>query len=162
MRNLLRSIANKMLFRKRASIETFNDELKSIAQYNTPGSTFLTTLLPIPYRLLQYTVSLKRAPPLMSILSMTGSLLFFDLYRNSRRYIKHIMGYAVYCCYWWISVFQTLLSGACLQTSERLTPSLCILSLICRIGKKFCSLVIAVKKILSDTIRELTFLFQLT
>ena len=82
MRNSLMSVEDKILLRKRALIETVNDELKNIAQiehsrhrsFNNFIANALRPLLPI--------VFLKRSLPLMSILSRTGNLCCFKLFRT--------------------------------------------------------------------------------
>ena len=47
MKNSLMSIADKILLRKRALIETVNDELKNIAQIDTSDIVLSVILLPI-------------------------------------------------------------------------------------------------------------------
>ena len=47
MKNSLMSIADKILLRKRALIETVNDELKNIAQIDTPYIVLSVISLPI-------------------------------------------------------------------------------------------------------------------
>lgn len=44
MKNLLMSIADKILLRKKSLIETINNELKNIAQENTPDIVHSITL----------------------------------------------------------------------------------------------------------------------
>ncbi len=66
MRNSLMSISDKILLRKRALIETVNDELKNIAQIeHTQDTVLLTISLPISCWLSSHTVFLRRSPPLM-------------------------------------------------------------------------------------------------
>ncbi len=65
MRNSLMSIADKILLRKRALIETVNDELKNIAQIEHSRHLRSTTSSQMPYQPLRLIVSLTRNPPLI-------------------------------------------------------------------------------------------------
>jgi hypothetical protein len=65
MKKSLMSIANKILLRKQALIETVNDELKNIAQIEYSGTDPSTILLQTHCRLLPPIASLRRIPPLM-------------------------------------------------------------------------------------------------
>ena len=74
MRNSLMSVEDKILLRKRALIET--------RKLNIPDTDHSITLLQMPYRPLLPIVFLKRSLPLMSILSRTGNLCCFKLFRT--------------------------------------------------------------------------------
>lgn len=77
MRNSLMSVEDKILLRKRALIETVNDELKNMSRkLNIPDTDHSITLLQMPYRPL-LPIVLKRSLPLMSILSRTGNWCCF-------------------------------------------------------------------------------------
>lgn len=84
IRNSLMSIADKILLKKRALIETVNDELKTQHRQSTPDIVLLTTSLLILCQPLLHTVSLKRNPLLMSFLSMTGNWLFSNFNVSSK------------------------------------------------------------------------------
>ena len=85
MKNSLMSIADKILLRKRALIETVYDELNNIAQieysrhcsFNSCYSQFF-----IGYN--SYIAFLKRSQPLTLTLSMTDNCLFSNFISNSR------------------------------------------------------------------------------
>lgn len=62
MRNSLMSIADKILLRKRALIETVNDELKNIAQINTPNIILSAISLLIHCQLSQHIVFFEKKP----------------------------------------------------------------------------------------------------
>lgn len=95
MRSSLRSIADKILLRKCASIETINDELKNITQKNTQDIVPPTTSLQMLYLQLQPTVLLTR-DLLMWNSSKTGNLLRFELYRTDISLIFHIL-FLMFC-----------------------------------------------------------------
>ena len=64
MRNSLMSIADKILLRKRALIETVNDELKNIAQIEHSRHRSFSNFIANSLRLSRHTAFLKRSPPL--------------------------------------------------------------------------------------------------
>ena len=64
MKNSLMSIADKILLRKRALIETVNDELKNIAQTKHSRHRSFSNFIANSLRPLQHTAFLKRSPPL--------------------------------------------------------------------------------------------------
>ena len=73
MKNSLMSIADKILLRKRALIETVNDELKNIAQIeHSRHRSFAAYCL------------FEKKPAMTYVFSMTGNLLSFDFISNSR------------------------------------------------------------------------------
>ena len=84
MKNSLMSIADKILLRKRAMIETVNDELKNIAQIEHSRHRSFSNFIANSLQLSQHTAFLKRSPPLMSSCSMTGNCLFSNFISNSR------------------------------------------------------------------------------
>ena len=83
MKNVLMNINDKIFIRKRAVIETVNNELKNIAQIehsrHRPFENFIASALSV--------VSLKRKPLLKWNSSMIGNKLYSELYRT------HIYGY---------------------------------------------------------------------
>ena len=64
MENSLMSIADKILLRKRALIETVNNELKDIAQIEHPRHRSLSNFIANSLSAKQHTAFLKRSPPL--------------------------------------------------------------------------------------------------
>ena len=83
MKNSLMSIADKILPRKRAFIETVNDELKNIAQIEHSKRRSFNNFIANSLSLLQHIAYLKRSPPLTLTLSMTDNCLFSNFISNS-------------------------------------------------------------------------------
>ena len=81
MKNSLMSIADKILLRKRALIETVNDELKNIAQIEHSRHRSFSNFIANSLSAIAF---LKRSPPLISSCSMTGNCLFSNFISNSR------------------------------------------------------------------------------
>ena len=75
MRNSLMSVEDKILLRKRALIETVNDELKNIAQIEHSRHRSFNNFI-------ANALFLKRNLPLMSILSRIGNWRCFKLFRT--------------------------------------------------------------------------------
>lgn len=65
MKNSLMSVADKILLRKRAVIETVNDELKILPRLNIQGIGLLIISLQMPFQPLRLIACLKRSLPLM-------------------------------------------------------------------------------------------------
>ena len=65
MKNSLMSIADKILIRKRALIESVNDELKNIAQIEHSRHRSFNNFIVNTFLLLQHIAFLRRSPPLM-------------------------------------------------------------------------------------------------
>ena len=84
MKNSQMSIADKILLRKRALIETINDELKNIAQIEHSRHRSFSNFIANSLQLSQHTAFLKRSPPLMSSWSMMGNCLFSNFISNLR------------------------------------------------------------------------------
>lgn len=80
MRNMLMSAEDKILLRKRAVIETVNDELKNIAQIeHSRHRSFNNFIVNILSAIAAYCFFPKK-PLSMSHLSMTNNLSFSDAY----------------------------------------------------------------------------------
>ena len=84
MRNSLMSVADKICLRKRALIETVNDELKNIAQIEHSRHRSFNNFTANALVQLLHIVSLKRSLPLMWNSSMTGNYLYSKIISNSR------------------------------------------------------------------------------
>lgn len=84
MKNSLMSIADKILLRKRALIETVNDELNNIAQIEHSRHRSFNNFIANSLSAIAAYCFFEKKPPLMLILSMTGNLLSFDFISNSR------------------------------------------------------------------------------
>ena len=84
MKNSLMSIADKILLRKRALLETVNDELKNIAQIEHSRHRSFNNFIANSLSAIAAYCFFERSPPLTYILSMTDNLLFFDFISNSR------------------------------------------------------------------------------
>lgn len=82
MRNSLMSVEDKILLRKRALIETVNDELKNIAQIEHSRHRSFNNFIANALSAIAAYCFLKRSLPLMSILSRTGNLCCFKLFRT--------------------------------------------------------------------------------
>ena len=85
---MLMSIADKILLRKRALIETVNNELKNIAQIEHLKHRSFNHF--IAYVLISYSsilFLLKEKTPLILTLSMTENLDYFILYRTHVIYL---------------------------------------------------------------------------
>lgn len=79
------SIADKILLRKRALIETVNDELKNIAQMeHSRHRSFNNFIANSLSAIAAYCFFLKRSQPLTLTLSMTDNWLFSNFISNSR------------------------------------------------------------------------------
>ena len=73
MKNVLMNINDKILIRKRAVIETVNDELKNIAQIEHSRHRSVKYFIANALLLLLPIVSFKKCPPLKWNSSMTGN-----------------------------------------------------------------------------------------
>lgn len=82
MRNSLMSVEDKILLRKRALIETVNDELKNIAQIEHSRHRSFNNFIANALSAIAAYCFLKRSLPLMSILSRTGNWCCFKLFRT--------------------------------------------------------------------------------
>ena len=103
MKNVLMNINDKILIRKRAVIETVNDELKNIAQIEHSRHRSSIISWPMHFQLLLPIASLIRNPPLKWNLSMTGNLRCFKLYRT------HVnLGLSYTYHFWYLYPFPSL------------------------------------------------------
>ena len=84
MKNSLMSIADKILLRKRALIETVNNELKNIAQIEHSRHRSFSNFIANSLSAIAAYCFFERSPPLMSSCSMTGNCLFSNFISNSR------------------------------------------------------------------------------
>ena len=95
MRNMLMSAEDKILLRKRAVIETVNDELKNIAQIehsrHRSFNNFIVNILYCP--LSPHTASSPKNRLSMSHLSMTNNLSFSDAYLELTLYYYALLNY---------------------------------------------------------------------
>lgn len=82
IKNFLMSIADKILLKKRALIETVNDELKDIAQIEQSRLRSFNNFIANSLSAIVAYCFLKRSPPLTYVLSRTGNLLCFE-YRTT-------------------------------------------------------------------------------
>ena len=81
MKNSLMSVANKILLRKRALIETVNDELKNIAQIEHSRHRSFNNFIANSLSAIAAYCFFEKSPPLTCVSSKTGNLLCFELYR---------------------------------------------------------------------------------
>ena len=77
MKNVLMNINDKILIRKRAVIETVNDELKNISQIIHSRHRSLNNFIANDLSAIESYCFFKRNPPLKWNLSMTGNLCCF-------------------------------------------------------------------------------------
>ena len=84
MKNSLMSIADKILLRKRALIETVNDELKNIAQIEHSRHRSFNNFIANSLSAIAAYCLFEKKPAMTYVFSMTGNLLSFDFISNSR------------------------------------------------------------------------------
>jgi len=80
----LMNINDKILIRKRAVIETVNDELKNIAQIEHSRHRSFNNFIANALSAIAAYCSLIRNPPLKWNLSMTGNSHYFEFISNPR------------------------------------------------------------------------------
>ena len=81
MKNVLMNINDKILIRKRAVIETVNDELKNIAQIEHSRHRSFENFIANALSAIAAYCFFEKKQPLKWNSSMTGNLLYSELYR---------------------------------------------------------------------------------
>ncbi len=105
MKNSLMSVADKILLRKRALIETVNDELKNIAQIEHSRHRSFNNFIANSLSAIAAYCFFEKKPPLTCVLSKTGNLLCFELYRT---HVKIDSNYVRHCTVTMISCSRTI------------------------------------------------------
>ncbi len=113
------SIADKILLKKRALIETVNDELKNIAQIEHSGHQSFGNFIANSLSAIAAYCFFEKSLPLKRTLSRTDNSLFFDFISNSRnlclflkteyRYKKNLQPnpVSIYTKLWAVSLYTS-------------------------------------------------------